>query len=226
MGLSGFGFAYLLLDDLVTAPQYFDKADEIRTYNAESIAGRTWLYFAEHRYDELRDKVAHLSMFVPDHPFLLHWLGMVDIMEGNLSDAGLHLGKAVEMCEGKPSNFLFGRELSQVKLAYGLWQLGDIEAANALLDESSNALRNGIKNGNEGSYQFYLLAEIENIRDNRSKALQWLQKAFDSGFIVIRLVEMDPLLADLHDDPEFKEMTADFRARIAKMRERVENSDR
>jgi hypothetical protein len=110
-------------------------------------------------------------------------------------------------------------------LAYALWQLGEIEPANVLLKEASNAIKRAIKDGDERGDQFTWLAEAECIRGNRSEALRWQQKAFDSGFVIIRMVEMDPLLADLRDDPQFKKMTADFKVRIARMRERVEKDD-
>jgi tetratricopeptide (TPR) repeat protein len=219
--------AYLLLDDLETAEQYFDKANEIKPYEGLEIVGRTLLYFAEQRYDHLRDGLSNLMAFKPDdpHPFLLNWLGMVEIMEGNLPEARQHLAKAVKFRKGRQSPYS-GLQDSQVKLAYVLWQLGEIDAANDLLDEASNVLEDAIKNGKDVIFGFHVLAQAECIRGNRSEALRWLQKAFDSGFVVIRVVEIDPLLADLHDDPQFKEMTADFKARIASMRERVEKNDR
>ncbi len=221
----GLGIAYLLLDDLETARQYFEKALEIRRYELFSNAGLMWLEMAEQRYDEIRDRILRLMMLTPDHPSLLQWLGMVEVMEGNLSEARQHLAKAVELYEGRRS-LLGGPRDCQVQLAYVLWQLGEIEAANVLLDEASNAIKRAIKDGNEEGEQFYWLAQAECIRGNRTEALRWLQKALDSDFVVIRVVEMDPLLADLRDDPQFKEMTADFKARIANMRERVEKNDR
>jgi tetratricopeptide (TPR) repeat protein len=225
--LAGLGFAYLSLDDLETARQYFEEAWEIDRYNPISISGTTCLYMTEQRYDDLRDAISFYLKFAPDNPFLHHWLGIIDIMEGNLSDARLRLDKAAGLSTDRRSPFdAGGREDIQVKLAWVLWQQGEIDAANVLLDEASETLEDEIKNGNENSIQFLVLAEAECIRGNRSKAFRWLREAFDSGFVIIRLVETDPLLGDLRDDPEFKEMTADFRARIAKMRERVENSDR
>jgi serine/threonine protein kinase/Flp pilus assembly protein TadD len=222
--LSGLGFAYLLLDDPEKTRQYFEEAREIKPDETILIVGKVWLAMTEERYNEIRDGISKLMLLAPDHPFLLYWLGMVEIMEGNLSDARLYFDKAIESHVGIQSPF-YGTHESHVKLAWVLGQLGESDAADVLLDEASNAVRDAVKNGDENSYQFYLLAEAECIRGNRSGALQWLQKAFDSGFIVLRLVETDPLLADLRDDRQFKEMTADFRARIAKKRERVEDNN-
>ena len=224
--LGGLGVAYLLLDDTETAQQYFDKANEIKPYEEFEIVGRTLLYFVEQRFDHLRDGLSKLMVLTPDdpHPFLHHWLGMVDIMEGNLSEARQHLAKAVDMYESQYTRF---SELpgSQVKLAYVLWQLGEIEAANVLIDEASNALKRAIKNGNEYGHQFYLLAQADCIRGNRSEALRWLQLAFKSGVTFIRLVEMNPLLEDLRETQQFMEIVADMKARRAEMRERVEKND-
>jgi serine/threonine protein kinase/tetratricopeptide (TPR) repeat protein len=221
----GLGIAYLILDDLETARKYFEKALEISPYEIFSNTGQMWLEMTEQRYDEARDRILRLTMLTPDHPSLLQWLGMVEIKEGNLSEARQHLAKAVELYEDRWS-ILGGLHDCQVQLAYVLWQLGEIEAANVLLDEASNAIKRAIKDGDERGEQFNWLAQAECIRGNRSEALRWLQKAFDSGFIIIRMVEMDPLLTDLRDDPQFKETTADFKARIANMRERVEKDDR
>ncbi len=223
--LGGLGIAYLLLDDPETARHYFEKALEIRRYELFSNAGLMWLEMAEQRYDEVRDRILRLMMLTPDHPSLIQWLGMVDYVEGNLSEARQHLAKAVELYEGRWSIF-GGPHDCQVQLAYVLWQLGEIEAAKVLLDEASNAIKRRIKDGDERGEQFYWLAQAECIRGNRSEALRWLQKAFDSGFVIIRVVEGDPLLADLRDDPQFKEMTADLKTRIANMRERVEKNNR
>ena len=148
------------------------------------------------------------------------------LYEGSLSDAKPNFDKAIRLYTGRRSPFGGGPEDSRIKLAYVLWQLGEVDAANVLLDEAETALKHAIKKGNESGYQYYLLAQAECTRGNRSEALQWLQEAFNSGLIIIRLVEMDPILGDLRNDQRFKKMTTDFKARVAKMREQMGNNDR
>jgi serine/threonine protein kinase/Tfp pilus assembly protein PilF len=218
---SGLGFAFLVLDDLGLARRYFEKANEINFYSGATIAGKTWLYTLEQRYDELRNDLLDLILDSGEHPLFLHWLGMIEITKGNLFEARPHLEKAIELA-GFHNALVGGVQDSRVKLAYVLWQLSEIEAAKVLLDDASSALKASIKDGDENTYQFCLLAEAECIRGNRAEALRWLQEGFNIGFLFIRAIEMDPLLADLHDEPQFKQMVADFRTRIPKMRARVE----
>jgi hypothetical protein len=144
---------------------------------------------------------------------------------GNLSDARLHFEKAVELGKEKPIPF-FGSQQSAIYLAWILFGQGEINTANEMLDETSTAIHRDIENGNELVFQFYFLAEAESVRGNRSEAFRWMQRAFDSGGVILRLAELDPVLADLRGDPKYQKMMANYRTRVIKMRERVKSVDR
>ena len=70
------------------------------------------------------------------------------------------------------------------------------------------------------------MAEAESVRGDRSAALRWMREAFESGGVILRLAELDPVLADLRGDPQYQKMAADHRTRLTEMRERVQSSER
>lgn len=224
--LNGLGMAYMIIDDTEMARHYFERALELRPFDGYSNVSRLWLNLLEERYDVVRNDITRMRMMASrDHPVFNFILGVIDIMENDLEDAGLHFEKAIESYEFQLSYYGGSVIDGQTWLAYVRWQQGDTATALELLDEASKTLKSKIEEGHESSYNYYLLAQGACIRGDRAEALQWLKEAYDRGFVFIRMVERDQLLADLRDDPSFKNMTSNFRARIVRMRERIDKND-
>jgi non-specific serine/threonine protein kinase len=222
--LCGLGFACLVLDDLEMARRYIVEAEKTGPGQPLVYVGKTWLYFAEQKYDELYDRLLEAMILTGENPFILYWMANVEIMAEDLPEARVFLEKAIENAEWRQSVFFGPREV-QATLAWVLLQLGEVDASNAWLDKMLTTLTVEIENGRTDTYVYYRYAQINSIKGNRSEALRWLKKAFDSGFLVIRMVESDPIFDDLHDDSRYEKMTAEFIARMTKMREQVEDND-
>jgi len=60
----------------------------------------------------------------------------------------------------------------------------------------------------------------------KEEALQWLQKALDSGMTEYRYYTRYPLFENIRDDERFKRIVDEVKIRVAEMRRRVEQMER
>jgi len=64
------------------------------------------------------------------------------------------------------------------------------------------------------------------IQGNKGEALKWLQKAVDAGWRRYRYFSRHPMLENIRDEPRFKEIREEIKAKVAEMRRRAEQLER
>ncbi len=115
-----------------------------------------------------------------------------------------------------------------IRYAYVLQQLGEEERASAYLNAALGLLQRHHRMGARG----YGIHDVQALAllGRREQAMKALRTAVDAGWRSAAMynnwiLEQDPLLVPLREDPEFRSLAAAVRADIERMRERVERAE-
>jgi pyruvate/2-oxoacid:ferredoxin oxidoreductase beta subunit len=94
-----------------------------------------------------------------------------------------------------------------------------------LFSQSLNLCQKQLEQGNEFWAAPYYIAAVHAIQGNKEEAYKWLKKAIDSGWRNFRLGSRNPLLENLREDEQFKQMMAQVKEMVDKMRRKIEERD-
>ena len=110
----------------------------------------------------------------------------------------------------------------RTKYAFLLHQLGDRDGAAALFDEALRANHAAIERGSEESSRPKEIAAIHAVRGNADAALEWLERTYQAGYRLHRLIAHDPMFASLRDHEQFQAILSRMDGDVARQRARVE----
>jgi TolB-like protein/Tfp pilus assembly protein PilF len=117
------------------------------------------------------------------------------------------LGPALDaLAPSSAANSLFVPETVRLRRGYVLQQRGDGAQAATLLAEAERVAREKIDRGDRTPSLCVELAAAAVLRRDHAAAIDWLGRAYDAGFRAYGLLERDPILAKLSDDPKFREI--------------------
>ena len=140
-------------------------------------------YFRAHRLDEAADSL-QMALFLRPGRFAAQlFLGLVLLAQGEAS-------AALVAMEQETSDLvrLFGMAIVQ-------HALGDAGASDAAIKELID------KWGTVAAYQ---VASVYSFRGEIDHAFYWLEQAYDNRDSGLANMLLDPLLANLHDDPRWE----------------------
>jgi TolB-like protein len=101
-------------------------------------------------------------------------------------------------------------ESMRMRYAYALGKRGDVRAAGLAAQAERIALAK-IDAGNQAPGLRVELAAAAVLRKDADEALTWVERAFDAGFLRYALLERDPILAPLREDPRFTDLLSRMR---------------
>jgi Tfp pilus assembly protein PilF len=172
------------------------------------------MYLAEGRYQEAIQSGQKILSIDPDSLTGLIPIGDAELFSGNLLQAKQYYEKALEI-NPKRGDLL-------TNIGYILWKTGQEEEAQKMFSQALKLNQNQLEQGNEYWALPYNIACINAIQGNRGEAYKWLQKAIDAGWRFFRIGLRDPMLEDLHEDNQFKQMMEEVEAKVYDMRKQIE----
>jgi tetratricopeptide (TPR) repeat protein len=125
--------------------------------------------------------------------------------------------------EGRTLNML--SESFRTLYGYLLTKQGDSRQAQQLLDESLALAQRRLADGSELPELRMEIAAIHTLRGNKPEALKWVEEAYGAGWRLYRETDRDPLLADLHNEPGFRDLLKRMERDVAEMRRRIDVND-
>ena len=210
------GSIYLGLDDSAKAEQWFNKALELQPDFIGGISGLINCYLAQGKYQKAIEQSQKWLLMAPDSPGALNSAGNAELFSGNYDQAQQYYQKSIEF---KPTIF------NLPNLGYIYWKKEQKEEARELFDQSLILCQELLEKGNESPGIPYCIVAINAVQGNKEEAYKWLQKAIDAGWRDFRLGEQSPLLENLHEDEQFKQMMAQVKEMVDKMRKRIEKNE-
>ena len=212
------GLLYLVLDDYPKTEQWLNEALDLQPDLIFPHWGFSLMYLAEGRYQKAIQSSQQILSIDPDSLTGLIPIGDAELYSGNLLQAKQYYEKALEI-NPKRGDLL-------IRIGYILWKTGQEEEAQKMFSQALKLTQNQLEQGNEYWVLPYNIACINAIRGNRTEAYKWLQKAIDAGWRFFRLGLRDPMLEDLHEDNQFKQMMEEVKAKVYDMRKQIERTDK
>jgi serine/threonine-protein kinase len=217
---SGVGQVYVDLADYAPAERWFRGVLDLEPGHAMALEGMAALYLGR----EMRDSARHYAdLLVRLHPRETVALSAAAAVSHYLRDvagvrrsAGLVVELAARVPVRTPNSILVTTMLGYAELSQG-----DTVRAEDLFGQSVSFLEARIASGTDSPRWPYELALIEAARGNKASALDGLEQAYALGFRWLRMLEAEPMLDDVRDDPRFADLVARTRADVEAMRQRL-----
>jgi tetratricopeptide (TPR) repeat protein len=214
------GTVYLSLYEFDKAKQCFEKASEIQPDFTYSHVGRALMYILQNDFGRASHEAQLILSHSPDDLLGLNLSGNIALITGDGSNARKYYEKAESIAPGSDVFFLSTRH--STRLGYALLKNGESKAAAKMFAESDLRDQKGIEVGDESFAIPYDRACIAAVNGKKEDAIGWLQKASDQGWRDYRFGLMDPLLENLRDDPQFKELIEKTKTAVDQMRAEVD----
>jgi adenylate cyclase len=132
-----------------------------------------------------------------------------------------HSNRAVAIAErGAPVREINGLLVSTM-LGFAYLQAQETAEALSLLEQSLAFLEGMVARGADTPRWPHEIALIHAARGDREAALAWLETAYDRGFRWTWMLEREPMLDALRDDPRFQGVLARMRAEVDAMRRQL-----
>ena len=221
-GLSSLSLAtwYFILGDYGSAKQWLDKisAPEAKLYVNNFLY---LIYFSIGDADQLEAHISNVIeplAFQQDHPLRVRYEPHAIISNGLLGncDRVLALGQEMQMTvQGSE------RIWAEMWLAYCHKLAGNIEQANLKLDYIDVWAEELLANSTMRHGKMHDLAVWYALRGNREEALNYLERAYDNGYLNYRYIEMDPFFVDYRSDERFLAVVTKIRREVDEMKQRL-----
>jgi len=245
------GFSYWFLGRYDDALPWMKKALALNPSFPYNYLGAGVIYASLGKDDEAEEQLVKSLELQPDFSFARLNLALLYLRQGNdqqaaneirkISTTGsddvealtyvaqvlLYLGKYAEarpLIE-KAASLSTGDRRPTTPLGFIYWKANQKENAREMFHESLKAQTEALQRGNEGFFAPYAITAVNAIQGNKEEAYKWFRKTIDAGWRDYRLGQRDPLLENLRDDEQFKQMMAEVKAKVDEMRMRVEQQE-
>ncbi len=108
-----------------------------------------------------------------------------------------------------------------VNLAHLYYKSGDADRGDTVLGHARVYIQSQRESDVDTPGLDYVEAGAHAVSGDTEEAIRFLRKAVDGGWSKHWFAERDPNLVSLYDDPEFKQILADLKARVSEMHERL-----
>jgi tetratricopeptide (TPR) repeat protein len=185
----GFYGAYLTaMGRLDEALRERKRAQELDSLSPFTNLGVGWVHFYARRWDEAIENYRRAVELDPTFITPHNDLGNTYSMKGMYYEAVEEYLKAKAIGGEKPEAIAALRQAYAASGIKGYWQK-ELEMANERL-----------KQGGVGSYR---MARIYAALDDKDRAFEWLEKAFEGRNSLMVFIKVVPTFDDLHSDPRF-----------------------
>ena len=232
--IDALGSIYLDLGDYEAAEEWINRAVERDPEELWVINAQAHLSLALGQYAET-DKLVHKMLQVdhPRHPraLTLCLVALYEMVAGN-DEYAQQLYEQAEAASTADwatypydlyfAGFLGFGYVPAVNVAHLYYKSGDADRGDTVLGHARAYIelqREFI--GIDTPALDYIEAGAHAVSGDTEEAIRFLRKAVDGGWSKHWFAERDPNLVSLYDDPEFKQIIADLKARVAAMRERL-----
>jgi TolB-like protein len=125
------------------------------------------------------------------------------------------------LVERSPTNRLWGGESIRLRYAYALQKRGESTRSRSLAAEADRYARERIAAGDDTPVQRVELAAAASLRGEADAALEWLTRAFETGYRDYGFLERDPIFRPLGSDARFVNVLDRMRRDVETQRERA-----
>jgi serine/threonine protein kinase/Tfp pilus assembly protein PilF len=208
---SQLGRIYCSLDDPGQAESSFKKSLELQPDLDVAHHGLIFLYLGSGEYNKAIEQSQAYLTKMPGSLHALSYAALAELFSG-------HYEKAQEYYQKTGS--------APIELGYIYWKAGRKDEARELVRRRLDRLQKRLEQGDESHGVRISMAAIYAVQGNKDEALKWLEKAVDAGWCDYNYASRYPLFENIRDDERFKQIIDGMNAKVAEMRQRVEQMER
>jgi tetratricopeptide (TPR) repeat protein len=190
----------------------FDRAkDEIKeAHNLDPlspiISSNTGLYsYYEHNYDEAINKYKQTLQIEPDFWVARHYLALAHVQKGMYTDAIAELRSLIKVSptEPVPDKVIETETEAAASLGFAYGMAGKRSEAQAILEKLQALSQRRYVSG------LYFAIVYAGLKEN-DRAIEYLNKAFESRHPGLVLIRIEPMFDHLRTDERFKHLVSRF----------------
>lgn len=220
---SNVGALHLVLEDLNVARRWLDEALSL---DPRLTAARNWRVILELYDGQSDDALALAERFASDRPAQpLSWTraGLAAIYARRYEEALRHARRAREIAPG-----VEGFELRRASTTEGiaLARLGRHGEARRVLEPVIEEELARVEGGADAWAPPWELASSYAVLGEGESGLQWLERAFEAGYLFPRLLDIDPAFDDVRNDERFGRVLESMRVELERQRGVAKLGDR
>ncbi|HXU38860.1 MAG TPA: protein kinase [Blastocatellia bacterium] len=170
-----------------------------------ATSNRARIYIYQLDWDRAAGELAMGLAFEPHHPLLRAYVAVVDYYRGQIEKATMELEDVLAKNPELHSQKLF--------LAYCYFARGENERALALVDDRV------LETARADQDIAYRLATVYSLANKVDEAIEWLERSISMGNENYPWVAGNPNWEGLRDEPRFKKILEDLKARWEKLSE-------
>ncbi len=216
------GYCYLFLNDLDSAETWFRKylasRRTLSDADFQAFGGLNLVRFVRGRFRVAIQTAESLAASSPENAFLHSLAGEAHFFAGHNEAARIHFERALALSPTVIAQFT--ARSAALPLAHLYTAAGERTRVSPLLDRTIAWAERRLGQGREPSGAFYALAAVHLVEGDTAGVYHWLQAAADAGMPQARLARLDPVFAQLRDQPRYRDFVArlDWRLREARLR--------
>jgi DNA-binding winged helix-turn-helix (wHTH) protein/Flp pilus assembly protein TadD len=195
VAMSNLGYLYLKMGEVDEARTWLNRALERLPLQAQASSRLAMLEMFTGFPNEAVSRCGRIKEAFPGHYACLQVMAIGSLMTGDLDNA---LRGFEDVVAAFPDDRYARLGQAQVLLANA-----KRDEAMELIDEVEALSMKKIAEGNEDSYDYWLIAGCHTLRGNVAEAFEWFDKAAEAGRRFYLWDANDPLLARLHGDSRF-----------------------
>lgn len=210
------GYGYMLVGDFEEAERWFDRTLELEPGFVWAHRNRVQIDLYRGRTGAARSRTEAMLTRDPFNVVALSAAGEVEAAEGDWRQASVLFQHAYDLAPDAVIHISLRFLLAQAML-----RAGQEEHAARLLDQVLETARSRLELGNEEPRLLFEIAAVHALRGNRDEAVDWLDRAIDSGWTYPTGSGIWLPFELLHDDPTFVATIQRMESDLALMRERL-----
>jgi TolB-like protein/Flp pilus assembly protein TadD len=216
---SNVGYLYGCLGDYAEAERWLYKALELQPDFIYPHREFVYLHLSRGEFEKAREHSSKALALAPDEVDSLIWAGDVELYAGELAQARHHYERARELCAKEMPGI--ASVVVSSRLGYIYSREDRPEEARAAFEQALELGRKLTEAGDESRQLPYYVACVHAVLGRKEEALSWLERAVEAGWRDYRLAELDPLLAGIRMDEQYRITMATVRGMIDQMRRRA-----
>ncbi|MGB6034610.1 MAG: protein kinase [Bacteroidota bacterium] len=218
---TGLGDAYRILEEHHNALESYDRAFELQPGFLWAYRGLIGSLLDQGRTDDARGHAEKLLESLPDDYSAIGWAGDVAMFGGDYEKAEQYYSRLGGQST-RPDFFDVTALPPEIHLAHIYMSAGRTGEAEQILEQKSREALAALEEGDERARIRYEMAAINALRGEQAEALEWLQKAIESGWRKYSLAHRDPIFAGLVGDPRFDGMMQEVKKMVRESRRLAE----
>ena len=212
------GWTYRLLGDLDQAEYWLNKSIQLMPLrDAYRELGYTYVQQGNNlKAIELIPKVVQLE---EGNSRIFEEAGLIALFASNVDSAKYYFKKSAELNENIESD---GNTVAPLALAYFKLNTDQKKEAIIELEQLEELYIDLINSGSEDDDLRIYMAGLNGMLGEQKEAVKWIERAIDSKWIDLAMVDHIPFFELLRSNPEYKNTIRNLEANLLEMRQKAD----